>query len=166
MELKDIKIGAPLIFNSGIYGRTAVHVTAVYNEVIHFSIDGGEASRQVRDFPELSDGMYFAIASRMEKRPSLKPARPGKNPVQVLAEQAGIIKNTIREVPGVGKVAIITDDPLKPATGGILKLETLTLSQLKDHAKHIGMSTGTKLSRKADIIAAIKQFESSKVETF
>jgi len=107
MDLKDIKIGAPLVFKSSIYGDTAVHVTSIYNEVIHFSIDGGEASRQVRDFPELSDGMYFAIAARLWKRPTkarktagsfgMVPGRPE-------------VKNTIREVPGVGKVAIITDD--------------------------------------------------------
>lgn len=91
MELKDIKVGAPYLFNSTVYGRTAVHVTSIYEGLIHFSIDGGEASRQVRDFPELSDGMHYAIPERIEKRSS--------------------VKNTIREVPGVGKVAVVTFTP-------------------------------------------------------
>lgn len=142
----DIKIGSPYIFRSSIYGDTAVHVTAIHQDVVHFTIDGGEASRQVRDFPELADGTYFTVAKRLFK----KPAR---------------VKNTIREVPGVGKVAIITTDQVLP-TGGILKLETLTLSQLKARAKETGMSTGTKLNRKADLIAAIRAFEAQKVETF
>lgn len=94
MELKDIKIGSPYLFNSTVYGRTAVHVTAIYNGLVHFSIDGGEASRQVRDFPELFDGKYFAIPERIEKRSS--------------------VKNTIREVPGVGKVAVVTFTPPTP----------------------------------------------------
>lgn len=93
MELKDIKIGSPYLFKSGIYGDTAVHVTAIYNGIVHFSIDGGEASRQVRDFPELSDGTYFAIPERIEKRSG--------------------VKNTIREVPGIGRVAVVTTDPPK-----------------------------------------------------
>ncbi len=137
MEIATIKIGSPYIFNSGIYGKTAVHVTAIYNGIVHFSIDGGEAAKQVREFPELSDGTYFAIPERIERR--AKQATPtqvakaaetamnaprnyrgrtgeirrqaeiGKTPERVLAEKAGIV-NTIREVPGVGKVAIITDD--------------------------------------------------------
>lgn len=84
MKLAEIVVGQPLIFKSSIYGDTAVHVTSIYNEVVHFSIDGGEASRQVREFSELSDGMYFALASRLEKR--TKQASPRR--VKVAAEKA------------------------------------------------------------------------------
>ncbi len=100
MDLKDIKIGAPLIFKSSIYGDTAVHITAVYNEVVHFSIDGGESSRQARDFPDLSDGTYFSLAGRLEKR-SRRATAKNLQPA---------VKNTIKDVPSVGKVAIITEE--------------------------------------------------------
>lgn len=120
MEIKDITIGQPLVFKSSIYGDTAVHVTAVYHDVVHFTIDGGEASRQVRDFPELSDGTYFAISSRLEKRPSKT-------------------KNTIREVSGVGKVAIITDD--RPKTTAQRNKRRLSLVQALTAAREMVNST-------------------------
>lgn len=83
-----ITVGKPYLFKSGIYGDTAVHVTAIHEDVIHFTIDGGKASRQVREFPELSDSTYFALSERIVRRSS--------------------VKNTIREVPGIGKVAVVT----------------------------------------------------------
>lgn len=184
MDLKDIKIGAPLVFKSGIYGDTAVHVTSIYQDVIHFTIDGGEASRQVRDFPELSDGTYFAIASRLEKR--LSKARKTAALKKAFETMPETIKNTIREVPGVGKVALVETGPIdtgnyiptppalqmhieKAATEQhpMAPLDRMSIAQLRAHAAEIGMSTGTKLTRKADLKRAIVAFVASqKVETF
>ncbi len=115
-----IKVGSPYLWKSGIYGDTAVHVESVYNGVAMVTVDGGAASRQVREHPELAEA-WPVITERLVKRPSKarKAAGsfgmvPGLPPERVLAEKAGIVKNTIREVPGVGKVAIITDD--RPTT--------------------------------------------------
>lgn len=132
----DIKVGSPYLWKSGIYGDVAVHVESIYNGLPKVTVDGGEASRQVREHPELADG-WFVIASRLVKRPS----KARKAPERVLAEKAGIapadqripvyvideskplgermtkhtavVENTIREVPGIGKVAVITMDPPK-----------------------------------------------------
>lgn len=190
MELKDIKIGSPYLFRSGIYGDTAVHVTAIYNGIVHFSIDGGEASRQVRDFPELSDGMYYAIPQRIQKRET-KPRKAAVGRVEIPAE----VTNTIRDVPGVGKVAIVSMDPPKTETSktratkrhveGVGMLSTIEMVPVADAAtlytadaldklsamdvrryarKHY--STIGKLTKKADIITAIRQLESLTEETF
>lgn len=119
MQLSEIKIGQPLIFKSAIYGDMAVHVAAIYNEVVHLTIDGGEAAKQVRNFPELSDGKYFALAGRLEKRSSKRLGRTTMNSPRKVTETGRTlesfppaIKNTVRTVPGVGKVALIEAGPI------------------------------------------------------
>lgn len=104
-----ITVGKPYTFKSGIYGDTAVHVTAIHEDVIHFSIDGGEASRQVREFPELEDGTFYALSQRIEKRPTRarKPKAESRIASATYIPPADV-KNTIRNVPGVGKVAVVT----------------------------------------------------------
>lgn len=168
-----ITVGKPYLFKSGIYGDTAIHVTAIHRDVIHFTIDGGEASRQVREFPELSDGTYFALSARIERRPSLKPARPGKSPVQVLAEQAGIITTpefTVTEVIGGVKPKIPHSEFVKPIDQAVelsRKLNRMSAMDVRAFARE-HYSTIGKLTKKADIISAILKVENSKntEETF
>ena len=145
-----ITVGKPYLFKSGIYGDTAVHVTAIHGDVIHFTIDGGEASRQVRDFPELSDGKYFAVSERIVKRPSKRS----------LATE---VKNIIRDVQGVGKVAVITPVALPHYTAD--ELEKMPIATVRRYAREHHSTIG-KLTKKADIIAAIRKMETLEVETF
>lgn len=65
-------IGKPMLWNSEVYGVTAVHVVGISpnGRVAKISIDGGEASRQAQTFPELSDGIGFAILGELAKRPT------------------------------------------------------------------------------------------------
>lgn len=162
MELKDIKVGAPYLFKSSIYGDTAVHVTAIYNGIVHFTIDGGEVSRQVRDFPELSDGTYFAIPERIEKRAArlkrtrmAEMMRQAKQSPQFIEAAKGTVdevQNTIREVPGVGKVAVVTSTP--PALPSPEQLRALAA---KVHAP-LGTTTPPKRrQRRLSLTQALKE---------
>lgn len=88
-----LTVGKPYLWKSEVYGDTAVHITGFSpnEQVAIISIDGGEASKQAQHHAELSDGIYFV---------SIESGRLGK--------RAGTrVKNTIREVPSVGKVVIV-----------------------------------------------------------
>lgn len=104
MNLIEIKVGSPYLWKSAMYGDIAVHVESIYHGIAKVTVDGGVSARQVIDYPEL-DGGWFVIPERLHNRPS-KPRKTGVGRVEIPAE----VTNTIREVPGVGKVAIITDD--------------------------------------------------------
>ncbi len=109
-----IKVGSPYLWKSDIYGDTAVHVESVYNGVAMVTVDGGPSARQVREHPELID-TWPVITERLVKRPS-KPRKTNVGHVEIPAE----VTNTIREVPGVGKVALIEQTP----RGSLVKLVT------------------------------------------
>lgn len=105
----EIKEGKPYLWKSNIYGNVAVHIESVNdtNGVVKVTVDGGTSARQVIDHPELAEG-WFVLPARLHKRVSVT-RKTGVGKVEIPAE----ITNTIREVPGVGKVAVITNDPPK-----------------------------------------------------
>lgn len=151
MELKDIKIGAPYLFNSAVYGSTAVHVIQVYREVVHFTIDGGESSRQARDFPELADGRYFALAKHIEgrtKRITAKNLQPAVNPTHFKWEQG-------------------ENDPLSLAARLKISLGAMSIKDLRAYARQ-NYSTIGKLTSRLGITTAIIKIESQRrtEETF
>jgi hypothetical protein len=124
MNIKEIKVGAPYLWQSSIYGAVAVHVASLHNGVAMVTVDGGEAAKQVIAHPELIDG-WPVLADRLHKRPAkARKAAPGK--VEVPAE----VINTIREVPGVGKVALVETGPIAgtrvstPHTDAIIRAAT------------------------------------------
>ena len=72
----DLKIGAPMMWHSLNYGTVAVHVVGISpnGAVAQLSIDGGEAATPAQRFPELADGIGFAILGDLRKRPrTVKP---------------------------------------------------------------------------------------------
>lgn len=97
-----LTVGKPYIWKSLAYGDTAVHIVrfSPNEKVAVISIDGGEASRQAQHNPELSDGIYFVSveSGRLVKRESRKAPKA--------------VTNTIREVAGVGKVAVVAAPPV------------------------------------------------------
>ncbi len=97
-----LEIGQPYILRSLRYGDTAVHLKGYSpnGKVAILSIDGGAASRQAQNFPELADGITHASIERLIKRPR-RPSRRKETPTEIV--------NNIREVSGVGKVAVITE---------------------------------------------------------
>jgi hypothetical protein len=131
-------VGKPYLWKSTIYGDTAVHIMGFnpHENVAIISIDGGEASKQAQRFPALADGKYFV---------ALNSGR--------LVKHAPQVKNTIREVPGMMKLIA----PLQK------HIDRMTVAQLKMYAKEIGMSTGTKLGRKAELKAAIMAFQNKEI---
>lgn len=64
-------IGKPMLWNTEVYGTVAVHVKGISpnGRVAVLTIDGGESSRQAQTFPELSDGIGYAILGDLAKRP-------------------------------------------------------------------------------------------------
>jgi hypothetical protein len=134
----DIKVGSPYLWKSDIYGDTAVHVESVYNGVAMVTVDGGAASRQVREHPELAEA-WPVITERLHKRPS-KPRKTDalRKAFETMPET---VKNTIREVPGVGKVALIEQTPrgslVKPVTPptGERRPKRLSLAQAQVQAR-------------------------------
>jgi len=70
-----LEIGKPYLWKSLSYGNVAVHFTGLSpnGKVANFTIDGGEASTPAQRFPELSDGIYFATAGQLVRRPSRRP---------------------------------------------------------------------------------------------
>ena len=74
----DLKIGAPMMWHSLNYGTVAVHVVGISPNggVAQLSIDGGEAATPAQRFPELADGIGFAILGDLRKRPATRARKP------------------------------------------------------------------------------------------
>lgn len=93
-------IGKPMLWNTNVYGTVAVHIKSISpnGRVAVLTIDGGEASTPAQRFPELSDGIGFAILGDLSKRapavrkPRTRKAAPGMLPVLPTAE-------AVRNVP-------------------------------------------------------------------
>lgn len=120
MQLAELSVGKPALWKSTIYGDVAVHVKSVHHGIALVTVDGGEAARQVIDYPELADG-WFVIPERLHKR----AGKPSK----------AVVKNTIRDVPGVGKVAIVTDD--RPKTTAQRSKRRMSLTQALSYARNM-----------------------------
>lgn len=91
-------IGKPMLWKTVNYGTLAVHIKGISpnGRVAVLTIDlmqaGGIAPREM--YPELDDGIGFAILGDLSKRPTAAAARkPRKaaNPVQALATAAGLL---------------------------------------------------------------------------
>lgn len=164
MRLIDLSDGMPALWKSDIYGDVAVHVASMYNGVIQVTIDGGESARQVIDHPELLDG-WFVVPERLHKRASRRRTTTDRAvPASVLkahVDGAAELRNSIRDVPGVGKVAFVSaDEPKAPLDSPLTadELEKLPITEIRRYArKHY--STIGKLTKKADILAAIRKLE-------
>lgn len=170
MRLIDLSDGMPALWKSDIYGDVAVHVASMYNGVIQVTVDGGESARQVIDHPELLDG-WFVVPERLHKRASKRrttkrhnPMNPGGVSVIDILESVkdtAEVTNSIRDVPGVGKVAFVSaDEPKAPLDSPLTadELEKLPITEIRRYArKHY--STIGKLTKKADILAAIRKLE-------
>jgi hypothetical protein len=90
-------IGKPMIWRTTVYGEVAVHVQKISpnGRVAVLTIDGGEASTPAQRFPELSDGIGFAILGDLSKRPARRPLKRAGQPsnaIRDLAEEAGLVK--------------------------------------------------------------------------
>lgn len=88
-------IGKPMLWKTLNYGTVAVHIVGISpnGRVAQLSIDGGEAATPAQRFPELSDGIGFAILGDLSKRvPPVRKPRKTANSVRGLAEAAGLVK--------------------------------------------------------------------------
>lgn len=83
--------GRPFTWRTAVYGDIAVHVDkfSPNGAVAVVTIDGGEDSTPANRFPELSDGIGFAVEDTLFKRPTR--ARKA-TPVRDLAEKAGVVR--------------------------------------------------------------------------
>lgn len=93
-----LEVGKPYLWKSKVYGDTAVHFTGLSPNglVANFTIDGGEASKQAQNFPELSDGVYFALIGQLVKRPArVRKPKAAEHP-QVTAARAQATENARR----------------------------------------------------------------------
>lgn len=87
-------IGKPMLWKTQNYGTVAVHIAGINpnGRVAQLTIDGGEASTPAQRYPELADGIGYSILGNLSKRPRK-------------------VRNTVRDVAGIGKVAVVTTDP-------------------------------------------------------
>lgn len=86
-------IGKPMLWNTNVYGTVAVHIKSISpnGRVAVLTIDGGEASTPAQRFPELSDGIGFAILGDLSKRaPAVRKPRKAQ-PIKALATAAGLL---------------------------------------------------------------------------
>ena len=70
-------IGRPMLWQTEVYGSIAVHVTKISpnGRVAVLTIDGGEGSTPAQRFPELADGIGFAILGDLSQRPRQASSR-------------------------------------------------------------------------------------------
>lgn len=71
-------IGKPMIWQTEVYGTVAVHIKGISpnGRVATLTIDGGEAATPAQNFPELADGIAFAILGDLSKRPATRARKP------------------------------------------------------------------------------------------
>lgn len=76
----DLEIGKPYIWQTGLYGKIAVHLAkfSPNGKVAVLSIDGGSDATPARSFPELSDGVAFAVIARGEIIKRVRRTRTAK----------------------------------------------------------------------------------------
>jgi hypothetical protein len=70
-------IGKPMLWNTVNYGTVAVHIAGISpnGRVAILTIDGGKGATPTLRFPELSDGIGFAILGQLSKRPATRKTR-------------------------------------------------------------------------------------------
>lgn len=136
ITLSKTIIGKPFMWETAVYGRIAVHIDGLSpnGRVARVTIDGGADSTPANRFPELSDGIGHATESQLKLRKVRVPVRRS------------------------GRVAPREATALPKAT------QDMTMLELRRHAKDIGMSTATKLTRKSELLAAIQAFSIEKKE--
>lgn len=96
IEFAPELVGRPFIWRTANYGDIAVHVEKFNwnGAVAVVRIVGGEDSTPAQRYPELSDGWGFAVAGQLFKR-----------------QRGTRVNNAVRDVAGIGKVAVVTTDP-------------------------------------------------------
>jgi len=79
-------IGKPMLWRTATYGDIAVHVAKLSPNgvVANLTIDGGPGATPCQRFPELADGIGFAIVGQLHKRPTAPRSRKAQ-PSKVLA---------------------------------------------------------------------------------
>lgn len=139
-------VGRPFIWRTVNYGDIAVHVEkfSPNGAVAVLRIVGGEDSTPAHRYPELSDGWGFAVAGQLFKR-----------------QRGTRVNNTVRDVPGVGAVAVVTTEKFNIPP--VVDLESLSAMDVRKYARQY-YSTIAKLTRRADIIAAIRAQEAKQTE--
>lgn len=133
--------GKPYLWKTSAYGTVAVHFTGFSpnGQVANITIDGGEASKQAQQFPEMSDGIYFAMPGQLAKRPAT--VRKPRGRAGEIRRQAEIgktpVENVIRNVPGIGKVAFVSAErhnPLNPGGTSVTEITTKKTRRLSLNA--------------------------------
>lgn len=99
MEIGTALIGKPMLWNTATYGKVAVHVKGISanGRVAVLTIDGGEASKQAQMFPELSDGIGYAVLGNLSKRTPV--ARKPRGKAGMIRSQAEIGKTETNKLP-------------------------------------------------------------------
>lgn len=145
----EIKEGKPYLWRTLNYGDIAVHLVSVNetNGVLKISIDGGADTSPAQRYPELADGETFTLANKLFRR---EPR----------------VRNTVRNVPGVGKVAVVTTDKPRIALDAPYTADELMAFPAHEVQRYARahFSTIGKLTKKADIIAAIRAQETKQQE--
>lgn len=92
MDIESM-LDRPFTWRTLAYGDIAVHVTGISTNdaVAVITIDGGEASTPAQRFPELSDGVYFALPSQLHKR-----TRPAKAAAKMSRSQSASIVSQLK----------------------------------------------------------------------
>lgn len=87
-------IGKPMLWNTPVYGTVAVHIKGISpnGRVAVLTIDGGEAATPAQRFPELSDGIGFAILGDLSKRPATRKPRGRAGEIRRQAEMGKVAK--------------------------------------------------------------------------
>lgn len=154
LTFTEAMIGKPFTWRTPLYGDIAVHVKGISpnGAVAVLTIDGGEDATPAHRFPELSDGIGYAVIASgdLHKRPASRSLK------REIESMRATVQNNIREVPGTGKVAVVT------ATPPPVDLDSMSAMDVRKYARQ-HYSSIAKLTKKADIIAAIRAQESKEV---
>lgn len=70
LEFTPEMVGRPFTWRTAVYGDIAVHVEkfSPNGAVANLTIDGGEAATPAQRFPELADGIGFAVQGQLIRR--------------------------------------------------------------------------------------------------
>lgn len=145
----EIKEGKPYLWRTLNYGDIAVHLVSVNetNGVLKISIDGGADASPAQRYPELADGETFTLANKLFRR---EPR----------------VRNIVRDVPGIGKVAVVTTEKSRIALDTPYTADELLAFpayEVRRYARLHHSSIG-KLTKKVDIIAAVRAQEAKQQE--
>lgn len=107
LKFTETMIGKPFTWRTNLYGDIAVHVEkfSPNGAVANLTIDGGPDATPCQRYPELADGIGFAVEGGLLKRMPQK--RPSVLPERALAERAGVVSRrradaieTVKDVSG------------------------------------------------------------------